>query len=291
MNVEVLRTFLEVVESGSLIAAAERLHVTQSTVTARINSLEAEVGQKLLHRNRSGAALTSAGFKFQRYAEVMVQIWRQARLDVSLPKGFVGVCNLGFDLDLWRGVGAGLVSGIRHHAPGVALAAWPGEQRMLDRWLATGLIDVALCHSPQARAPLSARVLFDDELVLVRSGRGAEGNGDYIYVDHGDEFRRAHAVAFPTRETAAITFGGSDWAFDHLLAAGGSGYLPARYLGEPRAAGRLERDEAAPVFTRRVYLVENATTTRAWPWWEAEVERLRGVLMGGDGPQRGAGRA
>ena len=46
---------------------------------------EAEIGQKLLHRHKSGAELTSAGFKFMRYAEVMTQLWRQARAEKKLP--------------------------------------------------------------------------------------------------------------------------------------------------------------------------------------------------------------
>ena len=57
MNLDELRTFLEVVDSGSLVTAARRLNVTPSTVTARINGLEDEIGQKLLHRHKSGAEL------------------------------------------------------------------------------------------------------------------------------------------------------------------------------------------------------------------------------------------
>jgi DNA-binding transcriptional LysR family regulator len=53
MNLDALRTFLEVIETRSLVAASRRLHVTQSTVTARLNSLEEEIGQKLLHRGKS----------------------------------------------------------------------------------------------------------------------------------------------------------------------------------------------------------------------------------------------
>ena len=122
MNLDELRTFLEVVDTGSLVMAARRLNVTPSTVTARINGLEQEIGQKLLHRHKSGTELTSPGFKFKRYAEVMVQLWVQARSEVSLPKGFEGVCNVGLDFDLWPGVGQGFLDHVRSHAPGVALA-------------------------------------------------------------------------------------------------------------------------------------------------------------------------
>src|SRR5271170_4565120 len=122
MNLEELRTFLDVVETGSLVAASRRLNVTQSTVTARLNALEEEIGQKLLHRGKSGTELTSPGFKLQRYAEVMVQLWRQARYEVSLPKGFQAVCNVGLEFDLWCGVGERFLDHIREHCPGIAVA-------------------------------------------------------------------------------------------------------------------------------------------------------------------------
>src|SRR5450432_939799 len=109
MNLDELRTFLEVIDAGSLVAASRRLNVTQSTVTARMNALEQALGQRLVHRHKSGATLTAAGFKFQRYAEVMVQLWRRARSEVSLPAGFDGVCNLGLEFDLWSGVGQRLL--------------------------------------------------------------------------------------------------------------------------------------------------------------------------------------
>ncbi len=45
MNISVISTFLAIAERGQLNRAAEQLHVTQSTVTTRLNNLEAELGQ------------------------------------------------------------------------------------------------------------------------------------------------------------------------------------------------------------------------------------------------------
>ena len=270
MNLDELRTFLEVVETGSLVAAARRLNVTPSTVTARINGLEEEIGQKLLHRNKSGADLTSAGFKFRRYAELMVQLWGQARAEVSLPKGFEGVCNVGLDFDLWNGPGRRFLDHVRANSPGVALAFWPGEQRMIDRWLAIGLVDIAFCYAPQEGERFASHVLFDDELILVSREAMASPRLDagYVYVDHGDEFRRQHAAAFPGDVTSALVIASSDWALDHLLRNGGSGYLPRRHVeGALRARRAASRWRDAPGFTRRVYVVENAQTVRPWGWY------------------------
>jgi LysR family transcriptional regulator, flagellar master operon regulator len=276
MNLDELRTFLEVVDARSLVAASRRLHVTQSTVTARLNTLEQEIGQKLLHRGKSGAELTSAGFKFERYAQVMVQLWRQARYEVSLPKGFEGVCNVGLEFDLWRSVGQRLLDHMRRRCPKVAVAIWPGEQQQLDRWLKIGLIDLAFCYMPQAGEDFASRVLFDDELILVSRTPEALATLDaaYVYVDHGDEFRRQHAAAFPTESTSAITIASSDWAIDYLLKNGGSGYLPRRHVASFLRRGRLQRVSHAPSFKRRVYLVESAHTVAGWPWYEAAIAAL-----------------
>ena len=64
MDTDQVRTFLAVAANGSFLEAASRLHVTQSTVSARIQSLEGYLGNKLFVRNRSGASLTPAGKRF-----------------------------------------------------------------------------------------------------------------------------------------------------------------------------------------------------------------------------------
>jgi DNA-binding transcriptional LysR family regulator len=272
MNLEELRTFLAIVETGSLVAASRRLHVTQSTVTARMNALEDEIGQKLLHRVKSGAELTAPGFKFQRYAEVMTQLWRQARHEISLPEGFDGVCNVGLEFDLWRGVGQRFLDHIRKEYPKIAVALWPGEQMQLDRWLRMGLIDLAFCYAPQSAENFASRVLLDDDLILVSSvgPNDAILGAEYIFVDHGDEFRRQHAEAFPIN-TTGITIATSEWAVDHLLKNGGSGFLPRRHVIAQLQAGRFWEVAHAPSFTRRVYVVESAQTVRRWNWYEAAI--------------------
>ena len=282
MNLEELRTFLEVIETRSLVAASRRLHVTQSTVTARLNALETEMGQKLLHRGKSGTELTSSGFKFKRYAEVMVQLWGQARYEVSLPKGFEGVCNVGLEFDLWRGVGQEFLDHVRRECPKIALALWPGAQQQIDRWLNTGLIDLAFCYVPQAGENFASRVLMDDELILVSSTAGVTAALDaaYVYVDHGDEFRRQHASAFPGETTSAVTIASSDWAVDHLLRNGGCGYLSRRHVGTYLDRGELHAVPEAPSFERRIYLIEARQTVSRWQWYESAIRVIdRQVLF------------
>ncbi len=61
VNIELLRTFFEIVDAGSLNRAAERRQVSQSTLTRQLRSLEHEVGGPLFERSTSGVALTATG--------------------------------------------------------------------------------------------------------------------------------------------------------------------------------------------------------------------------------------
>ena len=87
MNIVGLQTFVSIVETGSLVRASEQLNVTQSTVTARLRTLEQELGATLLLRHKSGVTLTASGTKLLGYAEIMIGLWRQARQETAPPAG------------------------------------------------------------------------------------------------------------------------------------------------------------------------------------------------------------
>jgi hypothetical protein len=200
-------------------------------------------------------------------------VWRQARYEIALPPGVEGVCNAGLEFDLWHNVGSRFLDHVRVHAPGIAIAIWPGEQRQLQRWLDMGLIDIAFCYVPHTGEQYTSRLLLEDALILVaaRSDQSAALDSTYIYVDHGDQFRRQHAEAFREARPSPITIAASDWALEYVLRTDSKGYLPARVVEPLLASRRLHRVAGAPVFLRRVYLVERARATESWTWFEAAV--------------------
>ena len=95
MDTELARTFLTVVATGNFVSAAERLHVTQSTVSARIHALEEQLGCTLFVRNKAGTTLTPAGRQFQKHASTLVRTVEQARHDVGVPRGFRAALTIG----------------------------------------------------------------------------------------------------------------------------------------------------------------------------------------------------
>jgi len=68
LDIEELRTFVEVADSGGVSPAARRLGVSKSIVSRRLIRLEAELGLQLLARSTRGAALTEAGITFRDHA-------------------------------------------------------------------------------------------------------------------------------------------------------------------------------------------------------------------------------
>lgn len=72
MDIEELRTFVEVADAGGVSPAARRLGVSKSIVSRRLFRLESELGIQLLARTTRGAALTEAGATFRDYAARVV---------------------------------------------------------------------------------------------------------------------------------------------------------------------------------------------------------------------------
>lgn len=270
MNLSTITTFLAIAETGQLNRAAEYLHVTQSTVTARLNNLETELGQTLFHRRKSGAELTSAGFRFERYAQLIKDTWRQARQEAALPEQIDASFNLGCHFDLWPQLGETLFEYLHDEHPEVAISAWCGEQPDLERWLGSGLIDASLGYSPSTHDDRTGHRLKSDRLLLVstRPRELMRWDPGYLYVDGGEGFRRSHAVSYPDGEIATVTLGSAAWAREYLLKKGGSGYLPERLVEKDLVDGRFHPVPDSPVFERGIYLVVKDDAAAGWPWLE-----------------------
>lgn len=69
MEIRVLRYFLEIAREGSITHAAERLHVSQPTLSKQIKELEAELGKKLFIRSSFSVRLTEEGMLLRKRAE------------------------------------------------------------------------------------------------------------------------------------------------------------------------------------------------------------------------------
>lgn len=277
MNITALQTFLAIVDTGNLVRASQKLNVTQSTVTARLKSLEEELGQQLLNRQKSGTTLTPAGTKLLRYARIMTGLWRQARYETGLPAGLSSVCTFGCDRELWHGPGRAFFDGVVQGHPDMAVSVQQGGGRELGEWLASGLVDVILTYGASARGNQTVYALPPEELVLYsdREVTSIRADPKYIFVDHGEEYRRAHGETYHDAGIARVSFDSSFWALQFLLERGGSAYLPRALAAPLVAEGRLHELCAAPIYSRKKMLVVNDSAAANWDWFAPLVGALR----------------
>lgn len=265
MDLDLVRTFIEVVEAGTFVRAAERLNVTQSTVSGRIKELEIRLGRPLFERSKSGAHLTPAGVRFQPHARALLRAWQEARHDIGLPQRFEAVLSIGAQYSLWDRLLIDWLIGVSGAMPRVALRADVGQSDVLIRQLYEGTLDIGVMYAPQFRAGLAMRHLLTDELVLVSSGVEAAGPGaeGYVYVDWGPEFRVAHDEAFRGADAPAVAFGLGALALRYIRERTGSGYFPLRVVAALIERGELTLKDDAPRFHRPAYAVYRAADINA----------------------------
>jgi len=262
MKFDHIRTFLEIASSGSFGRAAERLNVTQSTISGRVKLMEQQFGRRLFTRGHAGVELTSAGRRFRRYAEGIERMWQQARQQVTLPEGYRSVLALGAQVSLWERLILDWMPRMRRLAPGVALQVQADYSNSLMGQLSDGLLDIGVMYQPRQISGLIIEDLFEETLVMAaHDHRDATGDWveDYVFVDWGDSFRAEHSMAFPDMDTPAVSVGLGALGLQYILQNGGSGYFPLRMVEPLVADGRLHRVGGAPSVRRPAYMVYTAS--------------------------------
>ena len=257
MDLTLAQTFLEIVATGSFLRAAERLHVTQTAVSARVRTLEDLLGRRLFVRNKAGASLSAAGARFHPYASTLVQVWERARHQVGVPPGREAVLTVGCEVSLWDPLLLDWLLWMRKAAPQLALrteVGFPGN--LLDR-VATGVLDIAIVYAPQQRPGLRIELLIEEKLVMVTTSRTAKAPlpQDYVYVDWGPEFAAQHSLAFPQLSNAGVIAGLGPLGREYVLAAGGSGYFRLDVVRDHLQSGRLRTMPHTPQFLYPAYAV------------------------------------
>jgi DNA-binding transcriptional LysR family regulator len=257
MDVDLARTFLAVVETGSFFNAAKRVHVTQSTVSARIKTLEERLGKSLFDRRKSGATVSPAGAQFLPHAESMVRIWEHARLEVSLPAGYKGSIAVGAQYSLWESYLLQWLANMRTEHPEIAVRAQVGISETLMSSLINSTIDLAVMYTPQRRPGFEVTRLFEDKLVLVSANPESEivPSANYVFIDWGPEFRADHALNFPEIVTPGTYLEIGSLSLKYLINTQSSGYVPERLLIATSVEGQLRTVKDAPSFSYPAYAV------------------------------------
>jgi len=256
MDLELLRTFLELNRTRHFGRSAEALHVTQAAVSSRLKSLESQLGVTLFERNRREMRLTPEGARLIRHAERQIAGWRAARQDVALAEGAEQIV-IGGSLRLWDVVLQRWLHDIRRAYPSMAVIAESQSPDVLTRRLIDGTLDVAVMLEPAQLEIMHVREVATLEFVCVTSHEGltiddAFGT-DYVYVDWGLTFGLDHRREFPDASEAMTRVSHAKMALEYINTIGGSAYLPRRMVEKDLEFGLLHNVLSAPTFVRSAY--------------------------------------
>ncbi len=252
MDLELLRTFLEVERTRHFGYAAQALHLTQAAVSARIKLLESQLGVELFRRIKRDIQLTPEGHRLVRHADRLISGWRQARQDVAAA-GAGQQLVIGGSLRLWDVLLQDWLHALRSRLPQLAIIAESHTPDLLTRRILDGVIDVAFMSEPPQFELIRTEEIAVIDLHLVTSNKNVglsnvfESN--YIMVDWGLAYALRHRQLFPDAPEPLLRVGQAQIALRYLLELGGTAYLPLRMVKE-----YVERND--------LYLVPNAPKIR-----------------------------
>lgn len=268
MQLDWLETFIDVSETRNFNRTAERLEITQSTVSSRIRSLEEALGARLFVRGRGGATLTAEGAKFLSYANDIRLSWNLALQELGQPENYVGTLRVATQMSIWEQLVNEWIAWIREHFPETAIHVEADYSKNMVDELLFGNLDIAVLYAPEYKSNLEVEHLFNEQFTMVSTTPMHINNvtrENYVFVALTEYFKVQHSKLLPHLQTGAISMGLGIMSLEYLKQHGGAAYI------SQRQARQLAKEEM-------VYLVEDAPTIEQ-PVFTAYLSKHRHKLI------------
>ncbi|WP_374713686.1 LysR family transcriptional regulator [Symbiobacterium terraclitae] len=169
MDVQGLEAFWWIAKTGSFNRAAERLFLTQPSVTARIQALEKELGQQLFERRPRGVRLTDAGRALLPHAERVLQDIKRARQAVlGLQNATGGTLSVGSALTTSAYLLPEILTRFKALHPAVEVLVHTGRSHQVQQLVLDDTVQVGLVHAPlPSHAEIVTYPLSEEPILLV----------------------------------------------------------------------------------------------------------------------------
>ena len=226
---ELVETFLDLTKTLNFNQTADRLNVSQSTISSRIKVLEEQMGASMFTRGRSGAKLTPAGERFQAHAHELFNAWARAMRDVSEAEGFEASLYISAQLSLVDSLFYDLIEAFDVRMPKLFLKLEADYSGQIMRDLSAGEIDIGILFSPSWSPDLHIEPLaaLGFRMVSTQTDRMEEvGKDGYIYASYSPLFERFHRDLLPGLTQGAMIVGYEGLSIELLRRRGGTAYLP-----------------------------------------------------------------
>lgn len=168
MDMTLLRSLLAVADSGAITEAADRIGVTQSALSRRIQQLEDHLGAALLTRSRKGTELTGIGRLVVTEARVLVERFDRLRAQVASHQNLEGgTIRIGGGATAVSFVLPTAIADFRSDYPGVHFHLKEAGSSEVARDVLSGRLELGVVTLPVQARELAIQPLMNDRIVLV----------------------------------------------------------------------------------------------------------------------------
>lgn len=265
MDIDLIKTFLEVRNTRHFGRAADNLYITQAAVSARIKQMEEYFGVQLFIRKRNNIQLTSEGERLVTHAETMMLTWNRAKQDVALKLEKKDQLSLGTTAGLWNYVYQSKLAPIYRSFPELALRSEVHGPEDLLRLVIERALDVAILFDAPAVPELTIKSGGKLKLVLASTIKGLDAKNavsdSYIYVDWGTAFNMFHARRFSEAAPSILYTTMASIAEAFMEEQPSSAFLPMQMV-ENSLVENLKVVDGAPSFSKDVTIIYRSNNER-----------------------------
>ncbi|WP_454197754.1 LysR family transcriptional regulator [Nocardia sp. Marseille-Q1738] len=167
-----LVSFITIAEELHFGRAAQRLHLTQPSLSAQLQKLEKSLGVQLVARNSHEVKLTPAGREFESQARLIVaQLDRAAQAAKATAEGRAGTLNIGYNLPASRHVLPEALTRMTERHPDIVVSLWEKRTGPQLAALGDGSLDLALVYGHPSTTDFRYRRLLHRVPLVAVVGR------------------------------------------------------------------------------------------------------------------------
>jgi LysR family transcriptional repressor of citA len=199
MDFDQLQAFLVLSHTKSFSKTAEALHLVQSTVTARIQTLEKSVGRPLFLRNNRRVEITPAGLALLPYAERLLVLREESNQKLKALEIFEDRLTIGSLDSIWKFMLAPVLLDYYSSYPHIALQTKTGHSSDIIQYLMDGIVQIGFVYLKPHLPGVEVIPFFEDDIILVAHpmNKAAQLRGVYpeqlsdlslVHIDWGSPF-------------------------------------------------------------------------------------------------------
>lgn len=168
MNIDIYRNYIQIVECGSLSAAARSLHIAQSALSTQLKQLEEEYGAVLFHRTSRQMELTDAGRILYKTAKSIATLLDASQKEINAcTEGAQGIVRIGMTQAYPDAAMTELLVSFQRQNPQIRYSFFEENSNEIMEMLRTGVVEIGIVRNSGLLPPFLKEVRSIDQQLCV----------------------------------------------------------------------------------------------------------------------------